>query len=224
MSRGSVVLSALLALAGCAELFPPFPTAKPTTTVSGSAAGSVSVSRTAAIAVYATKADGNPAGDVLVYAKPLDAGAVTGPADQAAVLDILERHFEPVVLPVRAGGTVTVQNLDDVPHDIYSFSAARPLSMHLDAGEHQANLKFSHPGVVTVGCKIYNEMQGYIYVTDAPYFGKTDSRGFLRLADLPPGRYQLGAWHVGVAERDLAGYPRPLTLKSGTEEVVRIRL
>jgi plastocyanin len=212
--RISVALWALLSLAGCAALFPSYPPGKPVNARSGSAA----------IAIYATKADGNPAGDVLVYAQPLDADSATIPRDQPAVLDILDRRFEPVVLPVHAGGSVTVQNLDDVPHDIYSFSAARPLSMHLAAGERQAYLKFSRAGIVTVGCKIYNEMQGYIYVTDAPYFGKTDSHGFLRLSDLPAGRYRLGAWHVGVADNDLAGYPRPLTLKPDTEQVVRIRL
>ncbi|MGH8399532.1 MAG: hypothetical protein ACRESU_00380, partial [Gammaproteobacteria bacterium] len=162
--------------------------------------------------------------DVLIYAQPLDKGAAPVPSTQPAVLDILDRHFEPAILPVRAGDSVTIQNLDDVPHDIYSFSSTRPLSLHLAAGEQHAALSFTHPGVVTVGCKIYNEMQGYIYVTDAPYFGKTDSHGFLRLTGLPPGRYTLGAWRAGSSDSDLAGYPRTLTLQPGTEQVVRVRL
>lgn len=215
IARIALALGASLALAGCAKYFPPYSSpAKPSTAVSSAAA----------IAVYATKAGGDPAGDVLIYAQPLDKSAASVPGAQPAVLDILDRHFEPAILPVRAGGSVTIQNLDDVPHDIYSFSSTRPLSLHLAAGERHAALSFNHPGVVTVGCKIYNEMQGYIYVTDAPYFGTTDSHGFLRLTGLPPGRYKLGAWRAGSSDRDLAGYPRTLTLKPGTEQVVRVRL
>lgn len=226
--RMVLTLWTLLALAGCAELFPAYPPANPSTPVHGSAVGSAAanpvVEYGGAIAVYATKADGKPLDDMLVYAQPLDSGTATAPASAPVVLDILERHFEPAVLPVQAGGTVLVQNLDGIPHDIYSFSTAHPLSLHLAAGERHTLLTFRHPGVVTVGCKIYNEMQGYIYVTDTPYYGMTDSHGFLRLADLPPGRYRLGAWRVGATGDNLTGFPRTLTLTAGMDKVIRFRL
>jgi plastocyanin len=219
----SVALSALLGLAGCAELFPPFPPSQPATTIHGSVQGSVSVAPPAAIAVYATQANGNPVGDILVYAQPLDA-RIPATTDAPAVLNILERHFEPTVLPVRAGGSVTIQNLDGVAHDVYSFSPVHPLSLHLAVGERETRLTFRHTGVVAIGCKVYNDMQGYIYVTDAPYFGLTDSQGYLRLGDLPPGRYRLGVWRAGTSDQDLPGYPRTLTLKSNADEVVHVHI
>lgn len=218
------VLCLLLALTGCAPPFPPLAPGKPSTSVSGSAAGSVTVSGSAAIAVFATNSDGHPLGDVLVYAEPLEAGARTAPDNQPAVLDIVDRHFEPAILPVRRGGTVTIQNLDGVTHDVYSFSTTHPLSLRLEPGEHHSVSGFRRTGVVSVGCKIYNDMQGYIYVTEAPYFGKTDSHGFLRLAGLPSGRYKLGVWRAGNANSNVAGYPRTLTLTAGTDEVIHVRL
>lgn len=218
------VLCTLLAVAGCAPPFPPPAPGKPSTTISGSAAGSVSVAGSAAIAVYATDSKGHPLADVLVYAQPVGPGTSVAPSDQPAVLNILDRQFEPAVLPVRKGGTVLIQNLDGVTHDIYSFSAARPMSLRLAAGERHTVSRFRRTGVVTVGCKVYNEMRGYIYVTDAPYFGKTDAHGYLRIAGLPSGRYKLGAWRAGSANDEASGYPRTLTLTAHADEVVHVRL
>lgn len=177
----------------------------------------------AAIAVYATQADGSPLGDALVYARP-EAPLRSASDPPPAVLDILSRHFEPELLVVRAGTTVTLENHDDVTHDVYSFSEARPFSAHLAVGARETLPTFARAGVVVVGCKVHSDMLGYIYVTDAPYFGKTDSHGYLRLAGLPPGRYSLGVWRAGDSPRDLPGYPRTLTLAPDSEQVVRVRL
>lgn len=177
----------------------------------------------AAIAVYATQADGRPLGDALVYVRPAEAAPRSTPAAAPVVLDILARHFEPELLAVRTGTTVTLENNDDVSHDVYSFSEARPFSVHLAVGARQALPVFAHTGVVVVGCKVHGDMLGYIYVTDAPYFGKTDSRGYLRLAGLSPGRYSLGVWRAGDSPRDLPGYPRMLTLAPDSEQVIRVR-
>lgn len=213
------------ALTGCALLSPvPAPTTSKSnamagTTISGSPEGSVSVPHSASLAVYATTVNGRPLGGVLVYLQPLHAEAAV--SDPPAVLDILDRHLEPVVLPVHSGGSVRIQNLDDVPHDIYSFSEARRLSLHLAAGA-QAVVQFPRPGVVTMGSKIYNDMKGYLYVTEAPYFGKTDDHGFLRLSGLPPGPYTIGLWRA-ADEGDVEGFPRSLNLAPDSEQVIRVR-
>lgn len=213
-----IALCALIMLTGCAGLFAPAsPTAPPKPAINPAPKPPPA---TASIAVHATRDQDHPLGDVLVYLKPLQTAPI--PDDPPAVLDILDRHFEPAVLPVRTGGSVRIQNLDGVAHDVYSFSSARPLSLHLDPGEH-STLKFNHPGVVTVGCKIFNEMQGYIYVVDAYYFGKTDVHGFLRLSGLPPGRYTLGAWRGDKPADKLSGFPHVVKLDPGSEEVIHIQ-
>jgi len=206
-----LALAALL-LAGCA-LLPDATQPVVAAPVSGAPA---------AIAVYATRADGSPLGDALIYARP--AQAAPAASSPPVVLDILARHFEPEVLALRAGTAVTLLNNDDVTHDVYSFSDAGPFSVHLAVGARQTLPVFTRAGVVVVGCKVHGDMLGYIYVTDAPYFGKTDSRGYLRLAGLPPGRYTLGVWRAGDSAKDLPGYPKTLTLAPDSEQVVRVRL
>ena len=172
----------------------------------------------AAIAVYAT-ADDLPLRDVLVTLRPMDVPATAQPPASAA-LDLMHRHFEPLVLAVPVGTAVSVHNLDDVDHELYSFSPALPFSLHLAAKGGSGAVTAARAGVVVLGCKVHDEMVGYLYVTDAPYFGKTDSDGYLRLAGLKPGRYTLGVWRAPGTDE---AHARTLTLAAGTEEAVRLR-
>jgi hypothetical protein len=43
-------------------------------------------------------------------------------------------------------------------------------------------------------------MAGYIYVTDMPFFGKTDSQGVLHLAQIPAGDYRLTLWSPFISD------------------------
>jgi hypothetical protein len=54
---------------------------------------------------------------------------------------------------------------------------------------------FDKVGVVRLGCNIHDWMIGYVYVTDAPYFGKTAAQGQVELKDLPAGTYRVRVWH-----------------------------
>lgn len=221
-----VALCALVWLAGCAPLAPalraPLPNTqpKPATKVIGST-GPFSTVKPAAIAVYATDANGRGAGNALVLLYALHARPE--PDAAPAVLVIVDRHFEPAVLAVHVGNSVQIDNLDGIPHDVYSFSRAHPLSLRLAAGERGVKLRFPRAGVVTVGCKIYNDMQGYIYVTDAAYFGRTDGNGFLRLSGLAPGTYRLNVWRPSRPDADPKGFPRTIKLEPGAEDPVLVR-
>ena len=199
-----------MVLTGCAQL-----AATPT------AATPYATPTSAAVAVYATGPGGAPLRDALVYLHGTTPTAMPDPAP--ATLDLLDRRFQPRVLAVPAGTTVTFHNLDAVDHDVYSFSATKPLSLHLPAQSGVAPLTFLRSGVVVLGCKVHDEMVGYVYVADTPYFGKTDGEGYVRLAGLPPGSYTLGIWQASAPDKDASGL-RTLTLSAGSELAVRIRL
>jgi hypothetical protein len=68
-------------------------------------------------------------------------------------------------------------------------------------------------------------MIGYIYVSESPFFTKTDAEGRARFADLPPGRYTLRVWHP-LLEGSEAATARPVQLEaSGDAELAwEIRL
>jgi plastocyanin len=139
-------------------------------------------------------AGGTAVAGAIVIAEPL--GAVPRPAaGQRAVMDQHNLMFVPEVLVVRAGSTVDFPNSDQVRHMVYSFSGAKVFQLPLYAGHSQPPVVFEKPGLVTLGCNIHDNMLGYIYVTDSPWYGRSGSDGTLVLHDLPPGGYTLRLWH-----------------------------
>ena len=93
------------------------------------------------------------------------------------------------------GSTVEFPNSDSVSHQIYSFSNTKRFQLPLYRGKPYPPVHFEQAGVVTLGCNIHDNMVGYIYVTDAQFFGRTDKSGTWSAANLPRGSYRLKIWH-----------------------------
>jgi plastocyanin len=139
--------------------------------------------------------DGSPVADVVVVAIPAVPLKRPPPATPETVEQI-GLEFVPQVKPVYVGTTVRFPNNDKGRHHVYSFSAAKRFELPLYApGASAAPVLFDAPGVVVVGCNIHDWMIGYIYVSESPFFAKSNLEGKARLADMPPGRYTLRIWH-----------------------------
>ncbi len=121
-------------------------------------------------------------------------GAPTG------IMDQRNRQFIPHVLPVQRGTAVTFPNSDNMRHHVYSFSPAKRFELKLYSGLPPQPIVFGEAGEVVLGCNIHDQMIGYIYVVDSPFFAATEGRGTARIAALPPGAYRVEIWHPhGVA-------------------------
>lgn len=107
-------------------------------------------------------------------------------------------QFDPRVLVVPVGATVTFPNLDKVRHHVYSFSKTKKFELKLYGREQARSVTFDKPGLVTVGCNIHDAMSGSIMVVDTPYAMKTDSSGRVRIADVPAGAASISVWHPGI--------------------------
>lgn len=165
----------------------------------------------------------DPAGhgvqDVVIVAVPAS-GAHSQPARAAqATMDQQNRQFVPRVLVVRTGTVVAFPNNDTVSHQVYSFSPARRFQLALYKGEAHPPLTFDQPGLVVLGCNIHDEMVGYIYVTDSPWFARTGADGTALIRDLPAGSYRLEAWGPRVADPSQS-LAREITV--GTEAAVAV--
>ena len=54
------------------------------------------------------------------------------------------------------------------------------------------------PGLVNVRCNGgHSWMNAEIMVVSHPYYAVTDERGEFELTDVPPGQYEIVAWHEG---------------------------
>ena len=142
--------------------------------------------------------DGRVLPGAVVSARPLDAPA-RRPAPVRAVMDQINRAFEPDLLVIPVGSTVEFPNSDAVSHQIYSFSPAKRFQLPLYRGKPYPPVHFEQSGVITLGCNIHDEMVAYLVVTDAPYFGRADAKGTWS-AEVPRERYQVSIWHPRLRE------------------------
>ncbi|MDZ7683746.1 MAG: methylamine utilization protein [Gammaproteobacteria bacterium] len=127
------------------------------------------------------------------------AGPAAGPADDVvAIMDQKSKAFRPYVLPVRVGTEVSFPNSDQIRHHVYSFSPAKRFEIRLYHGEPGETVTFDEPGIVALGCNIHDNMVGYIYVTEAVSFGRTNASGEVQL-NLPPGTQMIRAWHPALS-------------------------
>jgi plastocyanin len=127
--------------------------------------------------------------------------------------------FIPTLLPVQVGTKVEFPNLDDVYHNIFSYSPAK----RFDLGRYPPNEKptpfqvFDRAGLVTLRCDIHEHMRALILVLDTPYYTISDPQGRYRLNKLPAGHFLLKAWVNSKTTRE-----RPVDLVDGA--TVRVDL
>ncbi len=112
-----------------------------------------------------------------------------------AIMDQQGLAFLPEVLLVPVGSRIGFPNTDMVSHQVYSFSPTKRFQLPLYRGKPYPPVHFDVAGVVTVGCNIHDNMMGYVFISDAAYFGQTDQDGRWSLPALPPGRYSVSLWH-----------------------------
>ena len=152
------------------------------------------ISAASALSVTVVDAGGVPMAGAVVIAEPTAAAPKLAPG-QKAIMDQRNLEFVPEVLVVQTGTAVDFPNSDQVRHQVYSFSEAKPFQLALYAGRAHEPVLFNRAGLVTLGCNIHDSMVGYIYVTDSPWYGRTGADGTLRLHDLPLGEYTVRIWH-----------------------------
>jgi hypothetical protein len=109
------------------------------------------------------------------------------------------KTFAPHVLAVPIGQTVDFRNDDPFFHNVFSLSDGQ----HFDAGLYGAGRSytktFTHAGPVELLCNIHASMMGYLYIVDSAYYAQPRPSGAFTIRNVPPGRYELSAWHESSA-------------------------
>jgi plastocyanin len=104
-------------------------------------------------------------------------------------------QFAPFVLVAPLNADVTFPNLDQVRHQVYSFSPAKKFELKLYAREQNRVVHFDHAGPVSLGCNIHDQMTAFVYVTDSAFTAKTDGSGMVNLNGVPAGPVTITVWH-----------------------------
>jgi plastocyanin len=134
--------------------------------------------------------------DAVVSIRPR-AGSGGGPKVPAARRTIDQKNlaFVPSLEVFRPGDEVVFRNSDATRHHVYSFSPAAQFEFVLAPRESSPPLRLERTGVVAVGCNIHDSMIAWLYVSDAPWIARTGRDGRAGFDGLPPGTYEVRAWH-----------------------------
>lgn len=149
------------------------------------------------------------------------------------VLDNVKCRFEPHVLAMRAGQTLTVINLGPVAHNTtFSFFENVQLNPMIQAfGFNDIEILKEEKAPIRVECNIHPWMNAYVIITNHPYVGISDAAGKIKIEKLPAGiPLDFRIWHEiqdkSIEEVNLAGKKETwkkssvsLTLKEGANDL-----
>ena len=111
------------------------------------------------------------------------------------VFDQKTCEFHPHVLVFPAGSTIDVINSDGILHNIHTTSTANPSQNQAQPKfKPKIQIKVDKPETIAIKCDVHGWMSGYWVATDTPYVAVTDAGGNFKIADLPPGDYDVELW------------------------------
>ncbi|WP_242098373.1 methylamine utilization protein [Sphingomonas sp. CROZ-RG-20F-R02-07] len=143
--------------------------------------------------------DGSPLADAVVMVEVPGAHVVQrGPY----VMEQKSIAFQPHVLVVPIGATVSFPNRDAFRHHVYSFSKAKKFDLKLYGRDETRSVVFDQAGTVALGCNIHDSMSGFIIVSSTPYAARTDKAGRVTIAEVPAGGARLRVWSPAIHAPD----------------------
>jgi len=109
-------------------------------------------------------------------------------------------QFVPRVTALDEGSAVRFANRDDVYHQVFSRSPAKPFDLGKSAPHQAGVVTFDQPGVIDVYDELHPEMAAYVVVVPHRLFARPTRSGDFALPDLPAGTYLLHVWHPAYGE------------------------
>jgi plastocyanin len=104
-------------------------------------------------------------------------------------------RFDPEILVVPVGSTVSFPNSDPIFHNVFSLSKAKQFDLGYYPAGQSRTLKFDQSGVVQVYCHLHPHMSAVILVVPSGWYTKPEKDGAFSLSGIPTGTHTVVAWH-----------------------------
>ena len=137
----------------------------------------------------------NALANVVVYvsAGANDEGQVP---QQAVTLEQKGCQYVPHIVAVHTGQELKVVNSDQALHNVHPLAKVnREWNKSQPAGAPAISERYNKAEFIPVKCNIHPWMRGYFAVLNTSHFDITKGSGEFKLANLPPGKYTITAWH-----------------------------
>jgi plastocyanin len=111
-----------------------------------------------------------------------------------------DEAFVPRVTAITRGSVVEFPNFDPYFHNVFSLSRGATFDLGRFPNGEKRERPFARAGVVKVYCHIHSEMAATIMVFDHHLYTTPSATGAFTIDAVPPGTYQLSAWHERIGE------------------------
>jgi len=140
--------------------------------------------------------------NAIVYVKEGWQGRSYPVPDDTAVIDQQKCVYVPHVLAVQTSQKVSILNSDDTFHNIHSQSQQNsPFNISQQSKGVVNTVSFDHSeNPFRIGCNLHSWMYVWIGVFDHPFHVTSGEFGTYELK-LPPGKYEIVAWHEKLGEK-----------------------
>jgi len=129
---------------------------------------------------------------VVVY---LESDKAPAAARLIATMNQTGQRFEPEMLVIPVGSTVSFPNSDPIFHNVFSLSKTRQFDLGNYPSGKTRMVTFEKPGVVQVFCHLHPDMNATILVVPNAWYVRPDEHGAFTFSGLPSGTYQVVVWH-----------------------------
>jgi plastocyanin len=129
---------------------------------------------------------------VVVYLKSDKAPT---PAKLTATLNQTGQTFDPEILVVPVGSTVSFPNSDPIFHNVFSLSRTRQFDLGNYPSGKTRTVTFEKSGVVQVFCHLHPDMSATILVVPNAWYARPDANGTFTFSGISSGTYEVVVWH-----------------------------
>lgn len=154
-------------------------------------------------------------------------GVTHGPRDvfpRRVNLVLDDCHFEPRVMVAPAGATINTSNRDDMIvklkfADHGHSNTPRATIGFTDPGQVVPSaLPLANPGLIEITDEKHPWVRGFIAVAPHPFVAVTEADGKFVFDGVPPGEYQLVAWHERLGARVM-----PVKVEAGVTTTIGVK-
>ncbi len=135
--------------------------------------------------------------NTVVYLKDITRGKAMEVPETRRFLDQKHCRYEPHILLVPQNDVLEMKSSDPVLHTVHMDGAAT-FNLPFPFENRVIKRNMSSPGLVNLRCNGGHVwMNAEMFVIPHPYYAVTDESGRFELTGVPPGTYEIEAWHEG---------------------------
>lgn len=135
--------------------------------------------------------------NTVVFLKDITKGKAMDLPEMRQFLNQRSCRYEPHVLLVPDNGTLQMKSSDPILHTVH-MTGASDYNLPFPFANQTMSRTMNREGIVDLRCNAGHVwMNAEMMVVTHPYYAVTDEDGNFKLTNVPPGEYEIEAWHEG---------------------------